>query len=311
MSLFALADPTVWLAQGVVFAFIAVCSTVGLLHPRIRANASASAAIHSWWPVSIVATLGNHGGPLAAAVVFGAVSAGLVVEGVRLLGLPPRESLVFRVFGAAVAVGAHVALLWRPDGALIVVGVAAFVGVPLLQLRVGGPDDFLRRAAGVQWVLTACVGLFSFGPRLCVDPAVLGPHGGPGAGYVFFVLVMMADAMAWVGGKLGGRTPLAPRVSPKKTYEGLAFASLICGALGALLFHTMLAQPAWRGAVVGVGVAVVGLCGDLIMSGWKRSAGQKDSGQVLPGQGGLIDRCDSILFVAPWFWLYVTTVGAP
>lgn len=305
-TLWTPADATVWQAQGLVFAFIATCSLVGFLHPGIRRNPSASAAIHSWWPVSIVGTLGNHGGPLAAVVVFGLVSAGLVVEGMRLLRLPAREQVVFRALGIVVAVGAHLALLWRPDGALIVVGVAAFALVPVLQLRLSGTDDFVRRVGGVQWVLAACVGLFSFGPRLCVDPVVAGPHGGPGAGYVFFVLVMMADAMAWVGGKLGGRTPLVPTISPKKTVEGLAFGALICGALGGVLFSAILAQPAWRGVVVGVLVAVLGLCGDLIMSGWKRDAGQKDSGQVLPGQGGLIDRCDSILFVAPWFWLYLS-----
>ncbi len=250
--------------------------------------------------------LGNHGGPLAAVVVFGVVSAGLVVEGMRLLRLPARELVVFRTFGVVVAVAAHLAMLWRPDGALVVAGVSAFVVVPVLQLRLSGTDDFLRRFGGVQWVLAACVGLFSFGPRLCIDPAVAGPHGGPGAGYVFFVLVMMADAMAWVGGKLGGRTPLLPTISPKKTVEGLAFGAFICGGVGGVLFTTILQQPAWRGVVVGAVVAVLGLCGDLIMSGWKRDAGQKDSGRVLPGQGGLIDRCDSILFVAPWFWLYLT-----
>jgi phosphatidate cytidylyltransferase len=60
------------------------------------------------------------------------------------------------------------------------------------------------------------------------------------------------------------------------------------------------------GAVLGTTIVALGLFGDILASGWKRDAGVKDSGTLIPGQGGLLDRCDSILFVAPWFYLFTT-----
>ena len=133
------------------------------------------------------------------------------------------------------------------------------------------------------------------------------PHGGRGAVTLFCILVMMSDAMQYVAGKLVGKTQLAPQTSPKKTVEGLVGGGVVVVALGAALAEFLVGRSAVEGAIGGVVVVVAGLCGDLIMSAWKRDAGVKDSGALLPGQGGALDRCDSIVFCAPLFFWWMTS----
>ena len=119
--------------------------------------------------------------------------------------------------------------------------------------------------------------------------------------------VVVSDSLQYYTGRLFGRRPLAPRVSPKKTIEGA-----IGGVVAAALFHRRgrpadparrSRAPAWPGW--GVAVALLGICGDLFESQLKRSAGMKDSSHLIPGHGGVLDRVDALLFAIPAFYLYV------
>jgi CDP-diglyceride synthetase len=113
-----------------------------------------------------------------------------------------------------------------------------------------------------------------------------------------FFLIWASDSFAYVGGRWLGKTPLAPLISPKKTWEGAAF-----GAAGTALTALVFGQywPQWSGAwhswVLGLLVAVAAPVGDLLESYAKRKAGIKDSGVFLPGHGGWFDRLDSYLLV--------------
>ena len=135
------------------------------------------------------------------------------------------------------------------------------------------------------------------------DPS--GPPLGHSA-YLYFVMTILAtkgsDVGAFVVGSLVGRTPLVPRISPKKTVEGAA-AGLVVGmlvGLGCALWLPLpRALPWWRGMLVGAMLSVVGQFGDVAESVLKRDAGVKDSGARLPGLGGILDVIDSMLFAAP------------
>ncbi|MFW5973284.1 MAG: phosphatidate cytidylyltransferase [Bacteroidota bacterium] len=124
------------------------------------------------------------------------------------------------------------------------------------------------------------------------------------------VLVWAADSFAYFVGKSFGRRALAPRVSPKKTWEGS-----LGGALGALLFAVILKVSvlgflAW-GHVVALAIICGGISqiGDLAESRLKRSVNAKDSGSLLPGHGGMLDRLDALLFAAPLAYLYFVLVA--
>lgn len=305
--MFRAAPVGVFVGLGWVYAFIAASSAVAMAIPKVRRSQALRAPILGWWPVSVVGTLGVCFGPLPSAVVLGAVSVALYREALALVGLPPRLHRALLVAGAAVALAAHGAMLIDgAAGSLLALGLP-LVLVPAAQLVLEGSDGFTRNAGGAQWVMLSTVGLFSFGMRLLVSD-LGGPYGAYGAGFVFFLLVMLSDALQWLGGKLLGRHALIPRVSPKKTWEGFLFGAAACAAVGALIARPMMGLSRPLGAALGASVVALGLLGDLIASGWKRDAGVKDSGAVIPGQGGVLDRCDSILFVAPWFYAFATSL---
>ncbi|HXE30758.1 MAG TPA: phosphatidate cytidylyltransferase [Terriglobales bacterium] len=127
-----------------------------------------------------------------------------------------------------------------------------------------------------------------------------------GSAWLIFLLlvVWLGDTAALYGGRLFGRHAMSPRVSPKKTWEGGA-ASLLAGfAVGGAFGHWFVGHTLRYGALaVLINVAAQG--GDLVESLFKRGAGVKDSGTLLPGHGGMLDRIDAMLLAAPVLWYYV------
>lgn len=110
-----------------------------------------------------------------------------------------------------------------------------------------------------------------------------------------FILIWLSDSMAYVGGRLFGRTPMAPVLSPKKTWEGLITGILFTIGTAYGLFHLALDVSLKLTVVLAVVVAATAPIGDLIGSYFKRQSGVKDSGVFLPGHGGFLDRLDSYL----------------
>jgi phosphatidate cytidylyltransferase len=131
---------------------------------------------------------------------------------------------------------------------------------------------------------------------------------GAGKGLIFFLLVIIwiGDTAAYLFGKWFGKHKLRPKISPGKTIEG-TIAGLVFGALGGLgvwsfLLQDILSLP--HTLILGILLGMVGQLGDLSESVIKRSADVKDSGDLIPGHGGLLDRCDSLIFSAPMLYYY-------
>ncbi|MBV9002355.1 MAG: phosphatidate cytidylyltransferase [Solirubrobacterales bacterium] len=210
---------------------------------------------------------------------------------------------------------------WRPVSA---VGFAALVGMVLVA-RSGGRGGVLEVAmAAVPVALVIVLLREQARPTVAIGGTLLGiywiglpfghvellrelPHGNS---VLIDVLVgtFVGDTAAYAGGRLFGRHPLAPKVSPGKTVEGL-----VCGMLGAVLavfiaglYQTWLTQG--DALLLGVGVAVMGPLGDLFESLVKRDAGVKDAGTLFGAHGGALDRLDAALFtvvVGYYIWLAV------
>src|SRR5690606_33628832 len=131
-----------------------------------------------------------------------------------------------------------------------------------------------------------------------------------------FILIWSNDTLAYLIGKNFGKHKLLERISPKKTIEG--FAGGMLGALlaGFIIFKVLqdyspevaVKYSLWKWIVLGIIVAIFGTIGDLIQSKFKRQAGVKDSGIIMPGHGGLYDRLDSIICASPFVYAFLLIV---
>ncbi|AWO01456.1 phosphatidate cytidylyltransferase [Chitinophaga alhagiae] len=142
----------------------------------------------------------------------------------------------------------------------------------------------------------------------------LQPHTLTPVGYLIplllIIFIWINDTMAYIVGSLIGRTPFFPAISPKKTIEGTAggmvLAVAAAGIFGYFWGNAWLYWPHWIG--LACIAAIFGTAGDLLESRLKRLAGVKDSGSIMPGHGGFLDRFDSLLVAAPFAWIYVNFV---
>lgn len=119
---------------------------------------------------------------------------------------------------------------------------------------------------------------------------------------VLLAIVWAADVGAYFAGRRFGRVKLAPRVSPGKTWEGV-FGGLALATVAVMAGAAQLGQPVFAAVPLGLSVAAVSIVGDLAVSVFKRNAGLKDSGNIFPGHGGVLDRVDSITAAAPLYLL--------
>jgi phosphatidate cytidylyltransferase len=128
---------------------------------------------------------------------------------------------------------------------------------------------------------------------------------------VFIIITICSDIGGYFAGIGFGKHKLAPSISPKKTWEGLAGSLIACLAAGGLTVPLMLHHGhVWQGLLVGAAVTAAAICGDLVESIIKRDLDIKDMGALLPGHGGILDRIDSLLFAAPVVWLLLMAFNA-
>lgn len=240
---------------------------------------------------------------------------------VTVLGLDPPDAAL--VFGLVWLVGAHewarLARFGRP-GREIYAGLflAIVIGVLYFEPPESAGFALLWLAAAI-WVVT--LGVVIRFPRrvsqaaiavmgLIVLPAAWWsfywldalPAHGPGLALAALVIVWSADIGAFFAGRTLGRRPLAPRVSPKKTWEGVAGGAVLAGAT-AVAAALVLDLPLLALGLTGTAVALISVIGDLGVSVLKRQAGLKDVGVLLPGHGGIMDRFDGVTAALPFFVL--------
>lgn len=120
--------------------------------------------------------------------------------------------------------------------------------------------------------------------------------------FYFILVTVFSDIGGYAVGVLIGKHPMAPSLSPKKSWEGFAGSVVTCAAVGAVGLVLLLGGVWWVGAIIGAIVAAVATIGDLIESSIKRDLGIKDMGKILPGHGGLMDRLDSLVMTLPVVW---------
>ncbi|HUU66320.1 MAG TPA: phosphatidate cytidylyltransferase [Methyloceanibacter sp.] len=186
---------------------------------------------------------------------------------------------------------------------LVFVPVWLFLFFPARMALRGDTQGFLRAVGTLSWGLMLTVFCLSHMAMLLVSGEVYNPVAG-GVGLLFFLVVLTQfnDVAQYTWGKLFGRHKVTPLVSPKKTWEGLAGGVLTTVVLGAAL-GPFLTPMTWQWSALAGGVlGVAGFLGDITISAVKRDLGVKDTGGLIPGHGGILDRVDSLTYAAPAFF---------
>lgn len=183
----------------------------------------------------------------------------------------------------------------------IFIPVYVFLLLPVVAALRGEVTQFMARVAELQWGLMIAVYCLSYVPALLTLPI-------PGFAakklllVAFLVLVVQAsDVLQYVCGKLFGRHPIAPRLSPSKTVEGFLGGVLSATLIGAALWRLTPFAPG-EAALMALIITLMGFCGGLVMSALKRDRGVKDWGWMIAGHGGMLDRLNSVIFAAPVFF---------
>ena len=195
--------------------------------------------------------------------------------------------------------GILAAAYFSGEGAMA--AVLALTAVAILVWRLAdGAEGYLRDATAGILAVVYIPFLAGFAALLTAED-----HGAERT-LLFVILVVCSDTGGYAAGVLIGRHPLAPKISPKKSWEGLIGSIIVAGAGGAIGMHFMLHGQFWQGAVTGLAVVASATLGDLCESMIKRDLGIKDMGHLLPGHGGVMDRLDSLLPTAPVVYLLLS-----
>ena len=119
-----------------------------------------------------------------------------------------------------------------------------------------------------------------------------------------FILIWTNDTFAYIVGKSVGKTKLFESISPKKTIEGFIGGVIFAIIASVIIAKYYVQMPVYFWIIIAILVGIFGTIGDLVESKFKRIAGVKDSGKIMPGHGGILDRLDSVIFVAPYVFLF-------
>lgn len=259
--------------------------------------------IQSWWVIALLFTISLLLSPGAAIVFFAFVSFLALKEYLSLI--PTRRADRRVLFWAYLGIILQYYWIYsRWYGMfLIFVPVYMFLFLPMRMVILGEIQGFLKAVGTIHWGLMLTVFSLSHVAYLLMLPPIGNPIAG-GAGLLLYLVFLTAsnDISQYLWGKSWGRHKVLPTVSPQKTWEGLL------GGVGTTLGLAVILAP-WltpfsliHSLTIGLILGIGGFIGDVTISALKRDLGVKDSGNLLPGHGGILDRIDSLTYTAPLFF---------
>lgn len=304
--------PVVQWSVGGIFALLVIATiTVRVLQWRRpeRDWTELRQRVNSWWVIAGVFSLAIVGTRAISIVFFAFVSFLALKEYFSVI--PTRRADRRVLFWAYLAIPVQyywVSLEWY--GLFIIfIPVFAFLLLPLRMITIGRTEGYLRAVGTIHWGLMTLVFSLSHTAFLLIlklkDAPASDPLPGPGLVLFLVVLTQLNDVAQFLWGKSIGGRKIVPAVSPGKTWAGflggVGTTTLLATFVGPFLTPMTHIQSLIAGLIIAVG----GFAGDVSISALKRDLNIKDSGSMLPGHGGILDRIDSLTYTAPLFFHYV------
>ncbi|HUS38959.1 MAG: phosphatidate cytidylyltransferase [Pirellulales bacterium] len=309
MGFFALPPAVQW-SIAAIFGLLILATIIVRTLAAVRPEADWSELrqrVNSWWLMVVVFTTAMVLSRRISLAFFAFVSFMALKE---LLSLIPTRRADRRVlFWAYLAIPVQyywVYVEWY-GMFIIFVPVYMFLLLPFRMVLIGETEGFLRAAGTLHWGLMITVFSVSHAAFLLILRLKDKPDDlvGPGMVLMLVVLTQLNDVCQFLWGKSLGRRKIVPKVSPGKTWAGfvggVVTTTAIAWFVGPLLTPLSAQQSLIAGLIIGIG----GFIGDVNISALKRDLKVKDSGSLLPGHGGILDRIDSLTYTAPLFFHYV------
>jgi phosphatidate cytidylyltransferase len=301
--------PPVLLALGGILAILIVASVIVAILKRTHPDKNyveLTQRIQSWWVMIGIFAGAILLSPTASILFFAFVSFLALKEYLSLI--PTRRADRRVLFWAYVAIPFQYVWVYEHwyGMFIIFVPVYLFLLLPMRMVMIGETKDFLRAAGTLHWGLMTMVFSLSHAAFFLVLDEQKNPIGGS-AGLVLYLifLTQFNDVAQYVWGKLTGRHKIIPKVSPNKTWEGFLGGLATTTALAMVLAPHLTPLTFAESLGAGLLIAMGGFIGDVTISALKRDIGVKDSGSLLPGHGGILDRIDSLTYTAPLLFHFV------
>ncbi len=319
-------DPSLYWALAAIFASLVVGSIVRFIALR---NAEESkrrkrfASLRTWWLLTIAVSAGLLAGRLGICLLLTAASCAAWFELTRMLGARPGDKLAIRAGYGLIVINYLLILFGSISLVVVFLPISSFIVLAVLLLIKGEPKDYIRSSGSLLWGIMFLGYGVSHAALLMILPATSSAPLGPAGWFLFLVILTETDDIfqAIVGRLFGAQKchRITPAISPNKTWEGFLGGILAIVILAPLIAPrlTTLGQQAgpfslsdtlqpWVAPILAaILISFAGFFGDINMSAIKRDAGVKDSSNLLPGMGGVIDRIDSLTMTAPVFVYFV------
>ncbi len=297
-----------WTLAG-IYALLVVATVVVWALRKAKPAADFSeltARIRTWWVMVAVFTLAIVVSRAVSLIFFAFLSFLALKEYLSLISTRRSDRRV--LFWAYFAILVQYYWVYSAWYGMFIVFIPVYMllFLPMRMILVGETQGFLKAIGTLHWGLMVTVFSISHLAFLLVLPEEVNPHGGSAALVLYAVgLTQLNDVAQYLWGKSFGRRPVVPTVSPKKTIEGLLGGMATTIALAVVLAPWLTPFSRRDAVIAGVILSLGGFIGDVVISAVKRDLGIKDSGTLLPGHGGILDRVDSLTYTAPLFFHFV------
>ena len=299
----------VLLTLGGVFGVLVIASVLVRLLRRARPDGDfkeLGQRVRSWWIMVGVFSLALLFDRTVSLAFFCLVSILAFREYMSLV--PTREADRRVLPWAYLAIPLQYLWIWDNWFGMFIIWIPVYVFLflPARMVLIGETKGFLRAAGTIHWGLMTTVFSVSHVAFLLVLTTPGSPaRDGPGLVLYLVLLTQCNDVAQFIWGKSFGRHKIVPRVSPNKTVEGFVGGLVTTTALAWALAPWLTPLTTVQSIASGVLIGLSGFIGDVVISSLKRDIGTKDSGTLLPGHGGLLDRLDSLTYTAPLFFHFI------
>ncbi|WP_144118965.1 phosphatidate cytidylyltransferase [Catellatospora sichuanensis] len=239
--------------------------------------------------------------PLFLVILVAAAGLG-IWEMTRALRTSGARPPLIPLLGGGVAM---MCLAWFSGVDALSIGLLITVLATMVWRMGDGPAGYQRDMGAAALTMVYVPFLLGFAAPLTT------PDDGQWRILATLAAVVLSDTGGFVAGVLFGKHPMAPTISPKKSWEGFAGSIVATAAGSAAILWALLDVAPWKGALFGMVVSVAAVLGDLAESLLKRDLGIKDMSNILPGHGGIMDRLDSIVFAVPTAYLLLSVLAPP